>query len=119
VKGFEAGCEEATKLGKPMLVFFTAEWCHYCHQMADEVFTDSDVVRLADRFVGIMVDADAEPEVCKRFEIQGYPTVQFLSPRGVPLNRLVGKKPSDQLMAAMHAALEDLALKSDSTAERR
>lgn len=113
VKGFEAGYERATTARKPMLIFFTAEWCHFCHQMADETFTNPQIVALADHFVCILVDADAEPHICKRFRVQGYPTVQFLSPRGVPLNRLVGRKPSRQLMAAMQAALDNVARKND------
>ena len=117
VKGFESGYGRATTAGKPMLVFFTAEWCHYCHQMADEIFTDPQVVGLTDRFVCILVDADAEPEVCKKFHVRGYPTVQFLSPRGAPLNRLVGKKPSRQVMTAMQAALQNVAQKG-STADQ-
>ena len=112
VRGFDSGSAQATAAGKPMLVFFTAEWCHYCHQMADEAFANPQVVGLANRFVCILVDADAEPGVCKQFRVQGYPTVQFLSPRGVPLNRLVGKKPSQQVMAAMQAALQSIAHKS-------
>lgn len=117
VNGFEAGYAKAIASGKPMLVFFTAEWCHFCHQMADEAFTHPQVVGLADRFVCILVDADAEPEVCSKFRVQGYPTVQFLSPRGVPLNRLVGKKPSNQVMIAMQAALQNVARNQEASAE--
>jgi thiol:disulfide interchange protein len=118
VKGFETGYGQAKAAGKPMLLFFTAEWCRYCHQMADEAFANPQVVELAERFVCILVDADAEAEVCKEFRVQGYPTVQFLSPRGVPLNRLVGKKPSHQVMMAMQAALQNVARKSDDNAPK-
>jgi thiol:disulfide interchange protein len=109
IEGYQRGYEQALREGKPMLVFFTAEWCHYCHQMANEAFTHPQVVGLADRFVCILVDADAEGEVCEKFRVQGYPTIQFLSPRGVPLNRIVGKKPGHQVMMAMQSALQNVA----------
>jgi thiol-disulfide isomerase/thioredoxin len=109
VKGYARGSQQATATGKPMLVFFTADWCHHCHQMADEAFVNPQVVGLADRFVCVLVDADAEPEVCKQFRVQYYPTVQFLSVRGMPLNRLVGRKPTDQVTTAMQAALQNVA----------
>ena len=109
IKGYERGLQQATATGKPMLVFFTAEWCQHCHRMSDDAFTNPQVVDLADRFVCILVDADNEPEVCKQFRIQAYPTVQFVSFRGVPLNRLVGGKPTDQVTTAMHAALQNVA----------
>jgi thiol:disulfide interchange protein len=94
-----------------MLVFFTAEWCHFCHQMADEAFTDPQVVRLAENFVCILVDADREPAICRDYQVSGYPTIQFLSPRGVPLERVVGKKPGHQVLIAMQAALQIVALR--------
>jgi len=109
VDGYQQGYQHALSAGKPMLVFFTAHWCRYCHQMADEAFNNQQVVALSDRFVCILVDADAEPEVCRQFRVQGYPTIQFLSARGVPLNRMVGKRPSQQLVTAMQAALQNVA----------
>ncbi len=114
VEGYQQGYARATAESKPMLVFFTAEWCQFCHQMADEAFTNPQVVRLAEQFVCILVDADREPEVCQQFQVNGYPTIQFLSPRGVPLERIVGKKPGHQVMMAMQAALQNVA-RRDST----
>ena len=92
-----------------MLVFFTAPWCEYCQQMAHEAFVQEQVVSLSQRFVCILVDADREPDVCRQFQVRGYPTVQFLSPWGTPLNRIVGKKPGHLVVADMHAALQALA----------
>lgn len=109
VEGFEQGYAEALRQQKPMLIFFTAEWCHYCHQLADEAFTNPQVVSLSERFVCILVDGDAEPDVCRQFQVTGFPTIQFVSPRGVQLDRLVGKRPGHQLMMAMQAALQDVA----------
>jgi len=109
IEGYQQGYKHALENGKPMLVFFTAEWCQYCHQMAKEAFVHQQVVSLSERFVCILVDADKEPEVCRNFRVQGYPTIQFLSPRGVPLNRIVGKKPGHQVTMAMQAALQTVA----------
>jgi thiol:disulfide interchange protein len=109
VEGYAQGFQRAQADHKPMLVFFTAEWCHFCHQMADEAFSNPQVVTLAQQFVCVLVDADAEPEVCRQFRVQAFPTVQFMSPRGVPLNRVVGKKPGHQLMISMQAALQSVA----------
>jgi thiol-disulfide isomerase/thioredoxin len=117
VDGYRPGYEKALAEGKPMLVFFTAAWCHFCHQMADEAFRHPQVVGLSERFVCILVDADAEPDVCKQFRVQGYPTIQFLSPRGVPLNRIKGKQPGPQLMIAMQAALQNVARHDEASHE--
>jgi len=113
VAGYQNGFEIAQSHRRPMLVFFTAEWCGYCHQMAREAFTDPTVVRLSEQFVCILVDADAEPEVCKYFGVRGYPTVQFISPGGVPLNRVTGMQPADQLAVAMQQALQAVARRNE------
>lgn len=109
VDGYARGLALAQSTHKPMLVFFTAEWCRFCHQMADEAFTQPQVVALAEHFVCVLVDADAHPDVCRQFRVQAFPTVQFVSSRGVPLNRVVGKKPGHQLMMSMQAALQSVA----------
>jgi thioredoxin-related protein len=120
VEGFPRGYAEASRQSKPMLLFFTAPWCEYCHQMAAEAFVHPQVVNLSDQFVCVLVNADTEPDVCRQFAVNGYPTVQFLSPRGVALNRLVGKQPARQLMMAMQAALQNVARRviTDDNAER-
>ena len=105
IEGYRPGYAQAAAQHKPMLVFFTARWCDFCHQMADETFTDPRVVRLSERFVCILVDADREPDICGQFKVSGYPTIQFVSPRGAPLNRLVGKQTSGQLLPVMQSAL--------------
>lgn len=105
VYGFDEGLARATAEGKPLLVFFTATWCTYCHQMEAQAFQQSAVIELARRFVCASVDADEEAAVCRQFRVRGFPTVQFLSPRGVPLNRLVGKQPAQRLLQEMQAAL--------------
>ena len=109
VESYETGYEQAAREGKPMLVFFTATWCNFCHQMAEEAFTNDQVVSLSERFVCILVDADKQPELCREFEVRGYPTIQFLSPRGTPLNRITGKRPGQQVVMEMQSALQDVA----------
>lgn len=109
VESYELGLRQASIDGRPLLLFFTASWCQYCHQMADEAFTNPQVVRLADRFVCVLVDADRTPELCQQFQVSGYPTIQFLSPRGTSLGRVVGKQPGHHLMMAMQAALQNVA----------
>lgn len=113
VSGFEQGLAQAQREGKPVLLFFTAHWCGFCHQMAHEAFTHSQVVALSERFVCVLVDADEQPEVCREYQVRGYPTIQFLSPRGVPLNRVMGKKPGHQLVMEMQAALQAVARRTE------
>jgi thiol:disulfide interchange protein len=112
VEGYADGYQQARREGRPMLVFFTASWCHFCQQMEAEAFNDVQVAALSRQFTCILVDADREPSVCQEFRIRGYPAIQFLTPQGVPLNRLVGKQAAAELMLQMQAALEATANRS-------
>src|SRR5215469_10283568 len=109
VAGYEPGYQAARRQQKPMMIFFTAQWCTYCRQMANEAFLQEVVVSLSRQFVCVLVDADAEPAACREFGVRSFPTIQFVSARGVRLNRLVGKQPPQELIAQMQAALETLA----------
>ncbi len=113
IEAFDRGYVEARRQNKPLLLFFTAEWCHYCHQMADEALTDDQVVSLSERFVCVLVDADAARDVCRQFHVARFPTIQFVSPQGVVLNRLEGKVPVHQVTMAMQAALQTVARRAE------
>ncbi len=115
VSGYRQGYSESVRQSKPMMLFFTASWCGYCRQMADEAFTHPQVVSLSNQFVCVLIDADEESDVCRQFHVTGYPTIQFLSPRGVPLERVVGKKPGHQVMMAMQSALQHVARRTGGT----
>lgn len=117
VKGYAKGFSLAKSQERPMLLFFTADWCTYCHQMERDAFVDEAVSALAKRFVCVLIDADQEPEVCEEFHVRGFPTIQFMTSRGVPLNRLTGRRPADQLVNQMEAALEAAAVRAQQTGQ--
>lgn len=106
VRGYSRGLGEARDIEKPMLVFFSATESVFCDQMLEETFTDEKIVGLSKEFICIKVNIEDEPSVCRQFHVENYPTVQFMSPKGVPLNRFTGKKEAGQLALEMRAALE-------------
>lgn len=113
VHEYRRGLSKARELGRPMLLFFTAAWCDHCHAMVEQTLSQGEVVELSRRFICVLVDADAEPEVCRDFNVRAFPTIQFLSPRGVPLNRIVGRRAVPQLTLDMQAALEAVARRAE------
>lgn len=113
VESYEQGVQLAQEEGKPLFLFFTAPWCNFCHQLATDAFTHEQVVGLSDQFVCVLVDADAQPQICRQYHVRSFPTIQFLSPRGVPLNRVTGKRPGTQLVMEMQSALQATARRAD------
>lgn len=109
IEGYAEANDEAATERKPILIFFTAPRSVFCEQMLDEVFRDEVVVGLAQKFTCIQVDASHEPDVCRQYNVEGYPTIQLMSSRGVPLERLEGKAEAGELAAHMQSAIEAVA----------
>lgn len=114
VNDVQAGCQLARQRGLPCLFFFTAEWCTFCHRMADTAFADAAAGELGQNFVCVLVDADHERDLCAYFSVTGFPTVEFVSPQGQSLHRLVGQQTPSNLVAGMQAALGRVAWLNDS-----
>jgi thiol:disulfide interchange protein len=113
VQDAKAGRRLSKELGKPCLLFFTADWCTYCQQMEKTAFTDSAVGELSGNFICVLVDADRQPKVCQDYSVTGYPTIQFVSSDGRVLNRLVGRQSAPDLAIGMRAALKRFAWLND------
>lgn len=117
-----AGLALARKTGRPVMIDFTAEWCAVCRQLETETFPHPEVVRMAEEFVPIRVDAtDANaPRVRKlqrRYGVVGLPTVLFLTPKGTPLpdETLTEFIPPERLLARMRRVRQRIASLTDPT----
>lgn len=59
---------------QPVVVDFWAEWCGPCHQLSP--ILDTVAGRYADEVTLAKVDVDAEPELARRYRVQGIPAVK-------------------------------------------
>ena len=80
---------ESQKTGKPILITFTASWCHYCHKLLDETFTDQKVIaRVNEYFVPVVLDADENERAVQLLEIEAFPSTVVISPELNILGRI-------------------------------
>ncbi len=74
-----------------VLVTVVADWCHWCHVMDEETYTDLAIRTLLDRyFVAIRVEADARPDLAERYAEWGWPAIAVLTPDARPVLELRG-----------------------------
>lgn len=109
-----AGEEEALAAGKPVLYFFTADWCPPCDVLKRTVFENEDVVDLVERqFVPVeVVDREQEdgvnlPEVEAvgfRFLVTGLPTLVVARARGGPAVSEEGAPGTERTIAFLRGA---------------
>jgi thiol:disulfide interchange protein len=102
----QVGIERAKDTGKPILIYFTAEWCGPCHVLEAEVFADPLVAGdLNDRFIAVKVtdrmqeDGVNTPEVAaleQRYSVRGFPTIVFADANGSEQGRMEGYRGREQ-----------------------
>jgi thioredoxin-related protein len=84
----EEGVRIAATTDKPILLFFTAEWCGPCHMLESEVFSNPEIARdINERVIPIRVldrkreeGRNSEPvdQLEQRYAIRGFPTLVFV-----------------------------------------
>lgn len=101
---YEAGLADARGSGRPVFVYFDAAWCSWCQQYKRDTL-DQPAVRaaLARGFVRVAVDADARPDLMRRYGGKGLPFTVVLAPDGAVRTHFVGVMPAQDLVALLGA----------------
>ncbi|HDC93001.1 MAG TPA: hypothetical protein ENF15_04500, partial [Candidatus Acetothermia bacterium] len=99
------------KAGKPVLLFFTADWCVYCHKLESVTFEDKSFVSFFESTgitpvkVDLTVRNPITDAIRKRYGVLGVPYLILLSPAGEELLRHGGYIEPDRLERALREAL--------------
>lgn len=102
---------EAEENDKPVLVYFTADWCGPCKQMKTWVFSDKSIAQyIEEGFVPVKVDLSTEglPDqyLADKYNVTGIPTMLTLTTSGRPISASTGSLTKDQFMAWLDTATE-------------
>jgi|GEM_PF-5313092 len=96
---FAAAQEQAAKTRRPIVAFFSARWVSPSKKMKVEVLGNEAVVKAVDeRFIGVIVDVDANPEVFKNFSINQIPAIRILREDGELLGQIDGRCTANDLL---------------------
>ncbi|MFK7821808.1 MAG: thioredoxin family protein, partial [Planctomycetaceae bacterium] len=97
---------KAKQTGRPLLIQFTAEWCHYCHKMKATTFADGSVKRKIDaQFIPVMLDADQHAELVSRLNLKGLPATVVVDPNLRILKKLNGFQDVAKLQAELDSVV--------------
>jgi len=65
------------------MLFLGAFWCRYCQRMDEEAFSDRENMALLNAyFIALRVEDAKRPDIDARYNLNGWPTIAFLTPDG-------------------------------------
>ena len=84
---------------KPLLLTLSATWCHWCHVLDETSYADSRVIqRINSDFIPVRVDIDRRPDISRRYNQGGFPSVAILDAEGDLLAGRVYVPPDEMLV---------------------
>ncbi|MGO9593019.1 MAG: thioredoxin family protein [Steroidobacteraceae bacterium] len=100
----------AKRENRPVLLYWGAEWCPFCHTLKSKVFSRPDFIAKSHLFLPVYLDGDDEgaQKWGEQFAIQGYPTLIVLDPERHEIIRLGAGRDVAQYAAILDTALEDV-----------
>lgn len=101
-RDWESALNEAKTTGKPIFLSVTAEWCHFCHKMERETFSQTPVAqKINTDFIPYLIDADDNPEMLQWAGVRAFPSTVIISPEQRVLSVIKGYKLADPLLACL------------------
>lgn len=74
---------KAREQDRPVMLFLAAFWCRYCQRMDEGAFSDRENMALLNAyFVALRIENSKRPDVDARYNLNGWPTIAFLTPNG-------------------------------------
>ena len=99
---------EARELGKPVILYWGANWCPPCAQMKVTLFKNREFIAETEKFVPVYLDGDTEgaQRWAERFAVAGFPTLIVLRPDGTEVTRINSAGKTADLLALLRAAAD-------------
>jgi thioredoxin-related protein len=99
---WEAAFERATEENKLLFIDVYTDWCTYCHKLDKEVYTDEEVISyFNNNFINLKFDAESQfgYQLAQQFNVDGYPTLLFLTSQRETFEVIGGFIPAKTLLA--------------------
>ena len=100
--------EQAKKEDKIILLNLEANWCHWCHVMEDNTYSNIEIQNyLKEHFIAVKADQDANPELANRYRDYGWPAIIFLNYKGEDVVKRAGYIAPENFLRLLKAIVAD------------
>ncbi len=114
IEWYEGDVDEAFRVasstGKPLFLYWGAQWCPPCHYLKNKIFSRPEFVAQMKNFVPIYLDGDTEraQALGEELDVQGYPTVIIFNSSGDEVMRMSSSVPIEQYAIVLDNAVSGM-----------
>jgi uncharacterized protein YyaL (SSP411 family) len=98
----------ARKEEKFVLLDLEAVWCHWCHVMEENTYSDPAVIDyFQKKYIAVKVDQDSRPDISNRYEEYGWPATVIFDKDGKEIVKRSGYIPPKPMVRLLQACIDD------------
>jgi uncharacterized protein len=99
---------QAKREHKFVLLDLEAVWCHWCHVMDANTYSDPKVQRLIQtHYLAVKVDQDSRPDLSNRYEDYGWPATVVFDSNGQEIIKRQGYLDPEEFLSILRAIIDD------------
>lgn len=114
IRWYEGDIDDAFALakqqGKPLFLYWGADWCPYCKELEATIFVRDEFIKLSHQFIAVdLSNGDSETiRYSDRFKMYSLPTVIVFSPEGEELTRIRGGINLEEYASVLELTLNEV-----------
>jgi uncharacterized protein YyaL (SSP411 family) len=91
-----------------VLLDLEAVWCHWCHVMDENTYSDPAVIKMLQaHYIVVKADQDARPDLSNRYEDYGWPATVVFNGDGQEIVKRQGYLAPDEMLSMLQAIVDD------------
>lgn len=99
---------DAKRENRFVLLDLEAVWCHWCHVMDANTYSDPAVIKLLQsRYIVVKADQDSRPDLSTRYEDYGWPATIVFDGDGHEIVKRQGYLAPDEMSSMLQAIIDD------------
>lgn len=100
--------KDAKAQNKFVILDLEAIWCHWCHVMDAETYTDPEVAKtLEDHYIAVKVDQDSRPDLSNLYKDYGWPATIIFNANGDEIVKRAGYIEAKGMAKLLKAVVAD------------
>ena len=101
VEDYNTGVALAAQTGKPIMLYFSADWCPPCKELQKNVFSRQDVTLASRRLINIYLDVDKDRPTMEAYKVRSIPIIFFLDHTGEIVSTITADRSAKQFLKHM------------------